>query len=349
MSFDSSGTYTPPAPAYPAVGGTAIKAADSNTIVADLATALSMCLLRDGRAAMSGALNMGTHKIRGLSAGTTNGDAVRYEQLTAVATAAITALAALTPAADKFPYFTSASAADQLTIVAAIRTVLASPDVATMRSNMGLLGAAICAVGTGAGDVAAGNHTHTGVYQPSDAKLTAIAGLTSAADGFPYFTGSGTASLLTIVPAVRTVLASADVTAMRTALGLAIGSDVQAYNANLVKKNEVNGYTKQNYAIPADVSGVTGGVTINADDHQDYDGTLTGNSTFGAPSNTAKGKMMFWTLYGASAFTIAFNSVYKRSKNNALPTSLTAGKRMYLNWRCYDGTNWILLGKDEDN
>lgn len=56
--------------------------------------------------------------------------------------------------------------------------------------------------------------------QPLDAELTALAGLTSAADKFPYFTGSGSAALLTIVSAVRTLLASADVATFRTNLGL---------------------------------------------------------------------------------------------------------------------------------
>ena len=70
-------------------------------------------------------------------------------------------------------------------------------------------------------------------FQPLDTELTALAALTSAADEFPYFTGSGTASLLTIVSAIRTLLSSADVATFRTNAGLAIGTDVQAYSSTL--------------------------------------------------------------------------------------------------------------------
>ena len=69
--------------------------------------------------------------------------------------------------------------------------------------------------------------------QAYDAELAALAGLTSAADKFPYFTGSGTASLLTIVSAIRTVLASADLATFRSNAGLAIGTNVQAWDTDL--------------------------------------------------------------------------------------------------------------------
>mgnify|MGYP000940121753 CR=1 FL=1 len=110
MARDGSGDYsrvvTPP------TNGDVADADDFNAEINDIATALSESINKNGTKAFAANQPMGGYKLTGLAAGSSNGDSVRYEQLTGLSStyqpldALLTAIAALTTADDRMLDFT---------------------------------------------------------------------------------------------------------------------------------------------------------------------------------------------------------------------------------------------------
>jgi len=142
--------------------------------------------------------------------------------------------------------------------------------------------------GTGATDAATARQNldlEIGVdVQAYDAELAALAGLTSAANKLPYFTGSGTASVTDLTSTARTLLDDATTSDMRTTLGLAIGTDVQAYNSTLAA---VAGGTYTGDDSITTLGTITTG-TWNGTDIAVADGGTGASTASGARTNLAE-------------------------------------------------------------
>lgn len=73
-----------------------------------------------------------------------------------------------------------------------------------------------------------------GTVEAHAVNLTSLGALTLAADKGVYATAAGTFALMDMTSTARSLLDDTSISAMRTTLGLAIGTDVQAYHANLL-------------------------------------------------------------------------------------------------------------------
>jgi len=81
MPFNGSGTFNVFTPGNPISNGQTSDAVLFNNTILDLASGLSNTLTRNGQSPATANIPMGTNKLTGLSAGSANGDSLRFEQL----------------------------------------------------------------------------------------------------------------------------------------------------------------------------------------------------------------------------------------------------------------------------
>lgn len=100
----------------------------------------------------------------------------------------------------------------------------------------------------------------SGTYQVVDAEITALAGLTSAADTLPFFTGVGTASVTTLTSFGRTLISEVNAANARATLGAA---------SALADLSDVSGATQTNGFVLASSGGAYAGRALVAGDLPD--------------------------------------------------------------------------------
>lgn len=154
----------------------------------------------------------------------------------------LTALAALSPSTDQVPYFSNATTAALATFAASARALCALSGVADRLPYFNGTNTAALATFTQAArdlldDTTAGAMLTTLGAQPLDAELTALAGLTSANNTMPYFTGVGTAATTPLTSQARQLLDDTSFPTMLATLG------AQATHANLTALSGLAGAT----------------------------------------------------------------------------------------------------------
>ena len=247
--------------------------------------------------------------------------------------AELSAIAGLTSAANKLPYFAGSGAAALTDLSSAGRALIDDADAAAQRSTLGLGTAAtqntgaFDAAGTAASAVAA--HESAGdphpqyltategnvAYQPLDTELSALAGLTSAANKLPYFSGSGSAALADLSAFGRSLIDDADAAAARSTLGITGGAPEIDINTQ-----------SSNYTLQASDQG----------DLVDFDSTGATLSLLAAA--TAGDKFHCWVRYrGVATGTLIMDGNSSETIDGLATLTMYAGEVRLL---ICDGSNW---------
>ena len=136
--------------------------------------------------------------------------------------------------------------------------------------------------------------------------------------------GAGAIEEVTCTAAGRALIDDADAAAQRTTLGVVIGTDVQAYDADTAKTDATQSFTAQQRGA---ITALTDGATITADFAlaNNFSVTLGGNRTLANPSNlTAGASGCIWiTQDGTGSRTLAYGANWDFSGGTA-PTLSTA-------------------------
>lgn len=250
--------------------------------------------------------------------------------------ATLTALAGVTTVADKMIYATASDTFSTTTVTAAARGLLDDADTATMLTTLG---------------AAASGHNHSGTYQPADATLTALAGVTTAADKLIYATAADTFSTTDITSTARSLLDDTSTSAMLTTLGAAATSHTHSgYQATIDNTVDVTAKTVTANHLMSTVTTVSNPTSPYAPDFAtmgdfiditNVNGSLTINKPSNSPSTGFSSHIIRVTTSGAQTITANTSSNYTIVGGASASWSVN-GTREFSVWRV--GSVWYWQG-----